>query len=95
MTASQSVLAKITDAREDTQRRARRRQDSRDRRSLRSDVAYLASTMKTRVLLSSIFFMADSVVSGYLRICGGEKGKGGMKERTCQSPVRGECLSTS
>merc|ERR1719324_1735345 len=26
------------------------------------------STMKTRVLLSSIFFMADSVVSGYLRI---------------------------
>ena len=26
------------------------------------------STMKTSVLLSSIFFMADSVVSGYLRI---------------------------
>ena len=29
----------------------------------------LASTMKTRVLLSSIFFMADSVVRGNLRIC--------------------------
>jgi len=26
------------------------------------------STMKTSVLLSSIFFIADSVVSGYLRI---------------------------
>ena len=26
------------------------------------------STMKTRVLLSSIFFIADSVVSGYLRM---------------------------
>merc|ERR1712159_193851 len=26
------------------------------------------STMKTRVLLSSIFFMADSVVSGYFRM---------------------------
>jgi len=26
------------------------------------------STMKTRVLLSSIFFMADSVVSGYLMV---------------------------
>lgn len=28
----------------------------------------LMSTMKTRVLLSSIFFIADSVVRGYLRI---------------------------
>ena len=28
----------------------------------------LRSTMKTRVLLSSIFFIADSVVRGYLRI---------------------------
>jgi hypothetical protein len=35
---------------------------------------YRTSTMNTRVLLSSIFFIADSVVSGYLRICaeGGE-----------------------
>jgi hypothetical protein len=30
---------------------------------------YRTSTMNTRVLLSSIFFMADSVVSGYFRIC--------------------------
>jgi hypothetical protein len=30
---------------------------------------YRTSTMNTRVLLSSIFFIADSVVSGYLRIC--------------------------
>ena len=33
--------------------------------------------MKTRVLLSSIFFMADSVVSGYFRICAqGQHGEG-------------------
>merc|ERR1712086_647672 len=34
--------------------------------SLIFSLVALMSTMKTRVLISSIFFMADSVVSGYL-----------------------------
>merc|ERR1712138_299683 len=34
--------------------------------SLICDLLARTSTMKTRVLFSSIFFMADSVVSGYL-----------------------------
>jgi hypothetical protein len=38
----------------------------------------LASTMKTRVLLSSIFFMADSVVRGNLRICWSMGGRVGQ-----------------
>lgn len=44
-------------------------------------VAYLASTMKTRVLLSSIFFIADSVVRGYLRICGNGGWMDGRRRR--------------